>query len=356
MHYSNDVLDKGLISKIDADLRQFATDWQSDPTIIGTPDPVAAFCDVMLRGGKRLRGVLAMQSYYAHGGKDDSVALGAARVFEIIQTSLLIVDDIADRSRLRRGGPSAYAALETRAAEDGMKGSALHYGEVQAMNVAYAGLHKATIELLNLAVDAETARRACSQFHANILVTINGQVDDIYNEATPRDVDEEAVESVLKRKSAYYSILSPIELGAQLAGARALSKGLRAYSLHAGCAYQIADDIISTFGREDETGKGSNDDIHEGKLTLLAHYALANSTVEQKRELQSILGNEAATAEECNRVRELFSSIGALDYAKARRTLHETKALSELNGARDAPEAFVDYLRRLTDYLVNRNS
>ncbi|HEY5695752.1 MAG TPA: polyprenyl synthetase family protein [Candidatus Saccharimonadales bacterium] len=356
MHNENPLLDTELVHKIDADLEQFIKQWQTDQTI-GSPEPIDAFGNILLRGGKRLRGVLAVKSYKAFGGKDEQVALGAARVFEIIQTSLLIVDDIADRSMLRRGGPSVHSMLEHYATEHHLKGSSLHYGQVQAMNVAYAGVHKAAYELLQLKVDPETVRRACSRFHENILVTVNGQVDDIYNEVTPNEVTEQNIEDVLKRKSAYYSILSPIELGAQLAGIAELPEELRAYAIHAGCAYQIADDIISTFGREDETGKGHNDDIREGKLTLLTQFGLAHATADQKQLLRTALGNETLTDDMCDAVRACLRETGALEHAKERLTFHKEQALGCLDKAKaSTPASLVAYLHDLTEYLVARKA
>ena len=312
-------------------------------------------CGVMLRGGKRLRGVLAMQSYQAHGGQNDTVALGAARVFEIIQTSLLVVDDIADRAELRRGGSTAHKQIEAYERAHELTGGAQHYGIAQGMNVAYAGLHKATTELLELPVSAEIARLASIRFHENILTTINGQIDDIFNEATQEPLGEAAVERVLARKTPYYTILGPLELGAQLAG-KELPGSLRDYSLHAGIAYQIADDIISTFGVEAETGKGSNDDIREGKMTLLAYFALRHGSARQKETLRKILGNENASQEECDEARAVFKQTGALQFAKDRETSHEKRAIAVLKSGAGVQLEFAEYLHRLVDYLVNRKS
>jgi geranylgeranyl diphosphate synthase type I len=352
--YSYTVADKNLTSQIQHNLEEFANQWRKDETI-GTREPIDAFCDVMLRGGKRLRGILAMQSYWAHGGTSEVVAIGAARIFELLQTSLLVVDDIADRSSLRRGGPSAHMSLQTYARANNLKGDALHYGQAQAMNVAYAGLHKATVELLDLPVDAQVARRACKRLHENILVTINGQIDDIFNEATNSLVSEADVERVLGRKTPYYTILGPIELGAQLAGRETLPDYLQQYSIQAGVAFQIADDIISTFGHEDETGKGSNDDIREGKLTLLAYHALARGTSSQVIQLKEILGDSDATIEQCDAVREIFKVTGALAYAKTRLAQHERQALTALKKNRNETDSdFMAYLVKLTDYVVNR--
>ena len=303
-----------------------------------------------------MRGLLVMQSYFAHGGTNEAVALGAARVFEMIQTSLLIVDDIADRSKLRRGGPSAHVQLEEFARQKNLKVTSRHYGEAQTMNAAYAGLLRATTELLDLPVDSDAARAACRELHENILVTINGQIDDIYNEATSEEVTEQAIESVMQRKTAYYSFLSPIELGARLAGATKLAEGLRGYSIHAGCAFQIMDDIIGTFGEEDKTGKGANDDIVEGKLTLMVYHARLNGTDEQRAVLSEVLGNEKATTEQCDDVREIFTKTGALAYAKKRLRDHEQQALHALDADATIDADFSAYLHQLGEYLLRRKA
>jgi geranylgeranyl diphosphate synthase type I len=349
------VRDERLIESIERDLQRFVRQWKQQESI-GSPEPIDAFCDVLLRGGKRLRGMLAAQSYYAHGGKNEDVALGAARIFEIIQTSLLVVDDIADRSLLRRGGPSAHIRIAGFAKQYNLRGDAQHYGIAQAMNVAYAGLHKATTELLGLAVNDETARLACLRFHENILTTINGQIDDLYNEMTREPISEQTIDSVIKRKTAYYTIYSPLELGASLAGKNQLSPALGDYAVRTGSVFQITDDIISTFGKEDETGKGSNDDIREGKLTLLTHFALQNSDNMASGRLRQILGTADASDELCDEARNIIQASGAVKYAKERSYQHEQEARAALKNKTDADPNFTPYLLELLDFIVTRNT
>jgi geranylgeranyl diphosphate synthase type I len=344
-----------LLEKINADLKRLAGQWQKQE-LAGESAPAKAFCDVLLRGGKRLRGVLAMQSYYAHDGKDDDVALGAARVFEIIQTSILIVDDIADHSSTRRGGPAAHKQLADVAKAGQFKGGDAHYGVVQTMNIAYEAINLATVELLKLPVDADVARHTTRRFHENIAMTIRGQIDDIYNEATPTAVPLSAIERVMERKSAYYTVLSPLELGAQLAGASTLPPSLRDYSLAAGKVFQIADDILGTFGVEKTTGKGSNDDIREGKQTLLAHYAFEKATLHQKKTLEKAFGNSKASVRQCDAVREIFESTGALEKSKKRLVHYEKEALVTLDSDKITNPAFVAELRGLVKYFAQRTS
>jgi geranylgeranyl diphosphate synthase type I len=191
--------------------------------------------------------------------------------------------------------------------------------------------------------------------HENILTTINGQIDDIFNEATSGEVSEAMIMRVMERKTPQYTILGPLELGAQLAG-KDLSQPLRNYSLSAGVAYQIADDIISTFGRENETGKAANDDIKEGKLTLLAYFAQQKATPEQRKTLSQALGNSVATNEQCDVVRTIFIQTGALGYAKEKGVLYEKKALAALDADTATDQGFIMYLRNFTDYIVNRRA
>lgn len=344
-----------LLTQINHDLEKFAAKWREQETA-GKGEPVAAFCDVLLRGGKRLRGVLAMQSYYAHGGDDDAVALGAARVFEIIQTSLLVIDDIADHAATRRGGPAAHRQLAVWARDHKLKGNTEHYGTVQAMNIGYEGMNQATIELLKLPVDADVARHACRWFQENIAITGRGQIDDMYNEASPTSVSLEAIERVMEQKSAHYTVLSPLELGAQLAGASKLSPGLREYSLYAGKVFQTADDILGTFGAEEATGKGNNDDIREGKTTLLVHYAYEKASPAQKKTLDTALGDRKATIKECDEVRQVFEATGALVATKKRLAHYEKRALAALDGDMTTLPAFAAELRGLVQYFAQRRS
>lgn len=343
-----------LLGKINQDLEQFVAAWQAEQA--GKKEPITALCDVLLRGGKRLRGVLAMQSYYAHGGEDDDVALGAARVFEIIQASILIVDDIADHSDTRRGGPAAHKLLADYARSHDFKGNPVHYGQVQTMNIAYEAINRATIELLKLPVSADVARHTCKRFHENIATTINGQIDDIDNESTPSHVSLAAIERVMEQKSAYYTVLSPLELGAQLAGATTLPPSLRDYSLAAGKVFQIADDILGTFGAEQSTGKGTSDDIREGKMTLLAHYAFEKASPRQQKVLKKAFGNRKATIKQCNAVRDIFGQTNALATTQKRLAHYEKQALAALDGDKITNPVFVAELRGLVSYFAKRSS
>jgi geranylgeranyl diphosphate synthase type I len=340
---------------IDDDLAAYAQAWQQAADQ-GSAMAIEAYCQILLRGGKRLRGVLAMQSYYAHGGTDDAVALGAARALELIQAYLLVLDDIADRSDTRRGGPSAHRLAETMARGTAIRGDVTHYATMQVMNAAQSAAHKAALELLALPVNDAVARAALQSLHHNIEVTSIGQMNDIYNEATNEIPDEAAIERVLTQKSAYYTFVNPLELGACLAGRETLDETARTYALHAGCAFQIADDIIGTFGSEAATGKSANDDIREGKMTLIAQYGLTHADSAQQTILRSTLGNQQATDADCDKVRQILTATGAYNYTITRGDWHAGQARSALDGSVSFDPAFGQFLDKLVTYVTTRQA
>ena len=57
------------------------------------------------RKGKMIRGVLVALGCEMAGGRAGAAAVRAGTAFELIQSGLLIHDDIMDRDARRRGGP-----------------------------------------------------------------------------------------------------------------------------------------------------------------------------------------------------------------------------------------------------------
>lgn len=340
---------------IDEDLNRFVVIWRQTYDN-GSIAAIDGYCQILSRGGKRLRGILAMQSYYAHGGTDDAVALGAARVLELVQAYLLVLDDVFDRSDTRRGGLSAHRLIEMTALAANMRGDIAHYSEAQAINAAQGGLHKAAFELLQLPVSDDIIRHALMSLHRNIEITSIGQMNDIYNEATNEILDEASIERVLTQKAAYYTFVNPLELGACLAGANTLDGNLHSFALHTGCAFQITDDLIGTFGSGAQTGKSINDDIREGKMTLIAQYALTHTDETSRETLRAILGNTKASDAECDQARGIMQTAGAKKYATERADWYATQARIALKAQTTLDPKFISFLNELIGFVTARQS
>ena len=115
---------------------------------------VDAFLSILSRGGKRIRGALTMLGYEMSGGTDQKMILQAARAVEMIHAYILIIDDIQDRSSLRRGGPTAHMMLADYHRQRRLSGDSAHFGMSVALNAANSGNHAAQAILANLDVDA----------------------------------------------------------------------------------------------------------------------------------------------------------------------------------------------------------
>lgn len=163
-------------------------------------------------GGKRIRGVLVKIGYEIAGGKGSLEIYKAACAFEIFQTAILAHDDIIDQSPMRRGRPSLYKSV----------------GTSQAITLADIGFFLAN----TLITDA----KALNFFNRAMVNTGLGQLLDINNSHSIQ---------AYELKTAWYTFIAPLSLGAILGGAdEKLLKDLEVFGKNLGVAYQIQDDIL----------------------------------------------------------------------------------------------------------------
>lgn len=253
----------------------------------------------MFAGGKRLRPILMWESARIFGGEWENVKEFAAAL-EMIHTYSLIHDDLPamDNDDLRRGIPTNH----------------IKFGEDIAILAGDA--------LLNLAF--ETALKCKSQSADRVIKAlkllanssgcngmIGGQVVDIESEHKKITLDE------LKYLHAHKTgaiIRSACTVGAVLAGAdNAEIDAIDEFALNLGIAFQIRDDILDVTGDEKTLGKPIGSDVESNKNTYV-----------------TICGIEKAT--------ELV-----YEYS---------------DKAKDALSVFCEkasFLKRLTDYLINRD-
>ncbi|MDZ7785935.1 MAG: polyprenyl synthetase family protein [Candidatus Saccharibacteria bacterium] len=316
-----------------------------------------AYFDILARGGKRIRGALVLLGYEMSGGKNRDLALEAARAIEMMHAYILIIDDIQDRSSIRRGGPAAHKILEQYHRDKYLAGEAEHFGVAVALNSALGGAHAAQMILATLDCDEEIRTKVLGIMNRTMLVTAHGQTNDIVNELIA-DVDEQAVERVLEWKTAHYTFLNPLHVGMVLAGADCHdTDAVTDYAMFAGKAFQITDDILGTFGAEQESGKSPMDDIREGKRTLLTVYALEHAGQADQNFLIQTLGNQHITPAEFERCKHILQDSGALDYARKQAEHNATKAIESLTShATRWSEEGVAFLSGLAQYLLTRTT
>jgi geranylgeranyl diphosphate synthase type I len=320
-------------------------------------EAVKAYCELLNRGGKRIRGALTMTAYKMFGGTDMQVAVLAARAIEMLHAYILIVDDIQDRSETRRGGPTAHVKLSKYHADENLGGDSGHFGVSVALNGALFGVHSAVNILANLDTKPETRLQIINNVNKNFIATAHGQTLDIFNEVLGK-VNESNVDKVLLWKTAYYTFMNPLQLGAVLAGANGADlEVLAKYSLAAGRAFQITDDILGIFGDVEDSGKDPMDDIREGKRTILTVKALESAPKIDVEFLARMLGNEQIAKAEFLRCRDIIKTCGALEYAENRAKESVQDALLSLQATGSNWDNIqVEFLSNLVQFLIDRKS
>lgn len=299
----------------------------------------------MNRAGKFLRGALVNIGYslFAEGGAEPSDALAMA--FELFQTAILIHDDIIDHAKLRRGQPTIHEAYTAHWAERGIAVSPL--GEDTARSLALCtgdiGMYLAGLHITEAYADSPQLGAIMAYFHKVVLKTLYGEVIDValpFSEQNRMDDTADIRASIMeiyRLKTAWYTLIGPLCLGAMLAGADAGQiAALEQFAEQLGIAFQIKDDILGVFG-DAETGKDVGSDISEYKQTLL--YAYVREQGEHLEALLQYYGKAALSAEELHAVQEIFRSAGALAFAEQEmnRCFAAARAqLAEMTFLRDA--------------------
>lgn len=283
------------------------------------------------RPSKRIRGSLAASMYdHATGQQFGPSGLRLGAAIEIIQNHLLIIDDVMDRSELRRGLPAVHKEY----GRDYQTSDEHEAGMVGVLAGLVAG-HCANLVLLSCDDKPQLVTEALRTLHRHITITDIGQMDDLQQRVQNLPIKTADVLRRYQQKSSYYSFVDPLEAALVLAGKDPeLSKqAAEAYGLPAGVAFQLRDDYLGIFGESTETGKVNVDDLREGKYTFLIHEALKKLDESDKKSLLEILGSETASEAELLEVRSLLEKSGAV-----RRTqqMAESQALEATKAAHSA--------------------
>lgn len=281
---------------------------------IDTKKLVRVVTDLVLRPGKRMRPYLAVRTASSCGVPMlRAYKLGVA--MELFHDFALIHDDIMDNSNERRGKITVHKKYQEEHQSKQWKGSAERYGiscGILAGDLLLAWSEQALDEL-NM---PEEVRDSVYQAWGNMKTeVILGQVIDATTSVLPRGISRRQLLEMLALKSGRYSIGRPILMGYALAGIDVSEETVMQATEPLGLAFQIQDDILGTFGDSRKTGKSTDSDIKEGKMTMLAW--------ETKKRLESdsdiatwerVFGNAQATDKDIQAARALMESSGARIY------------------------------------------
>jgi geranylgeranyl diphosphate synthase type I len=308
-------------------------------------------------GGKMLREALMVLGYEAAGGKDREAIIQASTALTFLQAYLLVHDDIMDRAELRRKEKSAWKEFEEMHAKRFKKRKEhRRYGESTAIIVGDLFESWAVEALATSRFPAELRAKALATYARAVERTGYGQhLDVLTGEKEVSEVKPEDVEKVHHYKTAMYTIDAPVRLGMVLGGASDdLLARLESFTIPLGIAFQIRDDVIDVFGKEEELGKEPGGDLKEGKRTLLVLHVLEHGDAKQRKAVLAVLGKKGATKAALAKARGVIESTGAreLSMKRAQELLQRSlKGLETLGAVSDSRRD----LALLGDYLIHRS-
>lgn len=292
------------------------------------------------RSGKMIRPFLVsflLRSF----GRDPEEYPTVVAISELIHAASLVLDDIADDSPLRRGGPAVHRLVGTRVA--GTAASAW-------LSSCFVLLTQRDPGLSASQCDALLDEIAWEQWVAGF-----GQmIDTSWPWLARYDRDPAHYLQAAIHRSASYSYRLPMKVGAIAAGASVSQWSLLGrFGEEVGLAFQIVDDILDVRSDDVHWGKVVGDDISSGKLTLQVLVAIKKGPTDARERLIEILGSGSRDAAI---VREAVSIINAcggfteaarlVDYhvARSKTMAEEMDFLDEERRA--LLSAFVDYAVR----------
>ncbi|MFC6826826.1 polyprenyl synthetase family protein [Halopelagius fulvigenes] len=227
---------------------------------------------VALAGGKRVRPAVTILACEACGG-DPEDAVDFAVSVELVHNASLVIDDIIDRSDIRRGTKSAWA----------------EYGYGPAI-VASDGLLGEAFALLSV-------NERATQIVAESMVELG---EGEATELVARPTNELEYMELARRKTGAL-FRAAAELGAVAARADPFTvEAFGEYAERVGVAFQIRDDVLDATADADELGKPTGQDAEMDRPSLVQVTNLTPEEANRRAHDQSEMALEALETAELN--------------------------------------------------------
>src|SRR6056297_719815 len=214
---------------------------------------------VVLAGGKRVRPAVTILACEAFDGDPDDAVDFAAGI-EFVHNASLVIDDIIDRSAVRRGTPSAWSEFgygPAIVASDGLLGEA--FGLFSAEPRAMRTVAEAMVEL--------------------------GEGEA--TELAARPTTEAEYMDLARRKTGAL-FRAAAELGAVAGGAEPHAiDSFGEYAERVGVAFQMRDDVLDATADADDLGKPTGQDAEMDRPSVLQVTSLTPEEINERARSES---------------------------------------------------------------------
>ncbi len=268
-----------------------------------------------VQGGKLVRPLLLLETFDAMSHTESiptgerEVAVSIAAAVEALHYAFLLHDDIIDGDVVRRGRPNLMGELENASADRALGEGAQHWAQTGGILVGDLLLSASHQLFARADVPHATRLRLLDLLEHIVLETTAGEYADVglsHGVITP---DLSTVLAMTTRKTATYTFELPLRAAVILAGgSEDLESALSAAGAHLGLAYQLQDDLLSTFGDCTVHGKDPYSDLREGKQTAIVCFARMTSAWPS---IEADLGDPELSHATAERLRDLLRECGA---------------------------------------------
>ena len=229
---------------------------------------------ITIIAGKRIRPYIAYLMYESLGGKNMKNALKLLVSLEIFHSFGLMHDDIIDRGSLRHGTLTTHIYITNKLKKEKRQGDLIYIGNSQAILLGDI-LFSWAMEGLNTNTDfnPKIISKVIKLFYQMADEVIVGQMIDV--DITTRDkVSKEFIDEKIRLKTASYTFIRPLEIGASLANSltTSIEKFCQAFGLCLGIAFQTQDDLLDITSNEKKLQKTTSSDKSQNQHTYFTYF------------------------------------------------------------------------------------
>ena len=292
--------------------------------------------------GKGVRPILTLLSAMLHIAKEPTTeeqgterhctkrTYLAAMLVEMIHTASLIHDDVLDSAEERRGRASVNAKWQSD--------MAIILGDYILARTMSLGLASAQYDLLSYIGTAMATLCEGEVLQSQHAKSFDTKREDYYN--------------IIYQKTASLLGVSAA-LGALSVGAsREEVDRMRKFGEAIGMAFQIQDDILD-YNRQNNTGKPSNNDLREQKITLPLIEVMERKSEEERNEIIALLKRCNNDEEAVNKIQQIVDENGGAELAAKTMQAYLSRALHLLSKYPDTP--YRKSLMSLCSFIAERD-
>jgi len=304
-------------------------------------DPIWNMLD---RGGKRWRAILFLIMVDALGEDPEEFLLYAC-IPEILHNGTIIVDDVEDEARKRRGNPALHHQHGVDIALNA--GNAMYFIPLKVLDRNSADL------------GPERRLAAYEMLTHELNRTHLGQGMDIcwHNQKEVTVGEDQYLEMCACKTGCLTRIVARLA-AIVTEQSEAVETALARYAEDMAIAFQIGDDILDiehTLDRAGDFGKEFGNDIREGKKTLMVIHTAEEGPPAEVARLEEILWAEDNDEAEILEAIDIMQGADSVEYARDRARELAARARSHLDGL-DLDPAAERHLREFTTFVIERRT